>query len=143
MGGSMSVGRVATRTLATAGRAEPVSEAARRIADTEVGCGVVCLNGTAVGILTERDIVTRVVARGLDPATTRIADVMTPEPRSVDESASEGTALEIMDRGGVRRLVVTAEGGGLLGVVRREDLVAAESPAEARRPRYLIGAPSP
>ena len=139
----MSVGRIATRRLATAGRAESVAEAARRIADTDVGCVVVCLNGTAVGILTERDIVTRVVARGLDPRTTAIADVMTPRPRSIDESASAGTALELMDRTGVRRLVVTAEGGGLLGVVRREDLATVQEPAEPGPTRYLTGVPSP
>ena len=140
----MNVGRIATRTLATAGRAETVAEAARRIADTDVGCVVVCLNGAAVGILTEGDIVTRVVGRGLDPATTTIADVMTARPRSVDESASEEAALEVMDRTGVRRLVVTAEGGGLLGVVRREDLVAGREAAEVRPTRYLTAdAPSP
>ena len=139
----MSVGRIATRTLATAGRAESVVEAARRIADTDAGCVVVCLNGAAVGILTERDIVTRVVARGLDPATTDIAEVMTPRPRSIDESASAGAALEAMDWAGVRRLVVTADGGGLLGVVRREDLVAAREPVEVGPTRYLMEESSP
>ena len=139
----MSVGRIATRTLATAGQAESVLEAARRMADSDVGCVVVCLNGTAVGILTERDFVTRVMARGLDPAVTPIADVMTPRPRSVDEGASLAAALEIMDRDGVRRLVVTAGGGGLLGVVLREALVAATKAAEAGPSRYLETAPTP
>lgn len=66
----MSIGRIATRIVATAGEAESVVDAARRMSGTNVGCVVVVRDGTPIGILTDRDIVLRVVAHDIDPSTT-------------------------------------------------------------------------
>lgn len=63
----MSVGRIATRVVATASPSESVLDVARRMAESNVGCVVVVDgNQEAVGIVTDRDIVTRAVAKELD-----------------------------------------------------------------------------
>jgi CBS domain-containing protein len=120
----MSIGRIANRVVATAGELETIVDAARRMAGTNVGCVVVVRDGKPVGILTDRDIAVRAVAKEMDPLDTTIAAIMTPEPDTVDESAPVEDALERMAEAGVRRLAVTAQGGSLLGIVTMDDIVA-------------------
>ena len=81
----MSVGRIGTRVVATASPAESVLEVARRMDENNVGSVVVIDENTKpVGIVTDRDLVTRVLARELDPAETPVAVVMSKDVRSVD-----------------------------------------------------------
>jgi predicted transcriptional regulator len=76
-----------------------------------------------VGLLTDRDIVTAVIARDVDPHALRVEDVMSAELRSVREADSVLDALALMRRAGVRRLVVTDARGVLQGVLALDDLV--------------------
>jgi CBS domain-containing protein len=69
-----------------------------------------------VGIFTERDVVFRVTARDLDARTTRLADVMTADPRTVDPGRTLGYALALMHENGFRHLPVV-EGGKVVGIV--------------------------
>jgi CBS domain-containing protein len=87
-----------------------VSKAAALMAAKNVGAILVVDAGRLVGIFTERDVVFRVVARGLDPATTTIAEVMTPDPQTIDSERPLGYALVLMRRGGYRHLPVMREG---------------------------------
>lgn len=87
-----------------------VSKAARLMAARNVGAIVVVEGERLIGILTERDVVFRVVARGLDARATPIADVMTREPQTVDPARPFGYALVLMHRGGFRHLPVVQDG---------------------------------
>ncbi|HVO91181.1 MAG TPA: CBS domain-containing protein, partial [Casimicrobiaceae bacterium] len=69
-----------------------------------------------VGILTERDVVFRVVARERDPKSTAISEVMTVNPQTIDPRESLGRALLIMHENRFRHLPVVEE-GKLIGVV--------------------------
>jgi len=69
-----------------------------------------------VGILTERDIVFRVVARDLDSHATTVARVMTPSPMTIRPDRTLGHALILMHKNGFRRLPVL-EGDRVLGLV--------------------------
>ncbi len=69
-----------------------------------------------VGIFTERDALFRVIARGLDPATTRLAEVMTAKPQTVGPDASYGYALVMMQESGFRHAPVV-ENGKPIGIV--------------------------
>ena len=93
-----------------------VSEAARLMASKKVGAVMVVEDESLVGIFTERDVVFRVVARGLDARATRLADVMTPAPHTVDPDRPFGYALLIMHEKGFRHLPVI-EGGKPIGIV--------------------------
>ena len=65
------------------------------------------------------------VARSLAPARVALSEVMTPDPGTIDESAPVGEAIERMADAGIRRLVVTAQGGNLLGIVSVDDILEA------------------
>jgi CBS domain-containing protein len=70
-----------------------------------------------VGIVTDRDVTTRCVARALDPATAPVSVIMTRGVRSVDESLPIERALRTMAGAKTRRLVVTGDEGKLVGLI--------------------------
>ncbi len=104
------------KRLLTAPPEITVSKAARQMARRKVGAVMVVDHENLVGIFTERDAVFRVMARGRDAQTTRLADVMTPKPQTVDPDKSFGYALLLMYENGFRHLPVI-ENGKLIGIV--------------------------
>lgn len=116
-----------------------VSKAAKLMADKNVGAVMVVEDERLVGIFTERDIVFRVVAQGLDARTTRLADVMTPAPETVDPDKPFGYALLIMHERGFRHLPVIRD-SKLVGIVSSRsamDPELEEFSFEARRRSYF------
>ena len=87
-----------------------VSKAARMLAAKNAGAVMVVAGGRLVGICTERDIVFRVVAPGLDPTVTRLSDVMTRAPQTVEPDKPFGYALLVMQEKGFRHLPVVRDG---------------------------------
>jgi CBS domain-containing protein len=87
-----------------------VSKIARMMAEKNVGSVMVVAEGRLVGICTERDIVFRVVAPGLDATATRLADVMTRTPHTVAPDKPFGYALLVMQEKGFRHLPVVRDG---------------------------------
>jgi CBS domain-containing protein len=76
---------------------------------------------TLLGILTERDLVTRVLARALDPATTALTKVMTANPQCVAPELRVADAVLMMIERGYRHLPIVAEHGKILGVFSVRD----------------------
>lgn len=93
-----------------------VSNAARMMEGKNVGAVMVVENERLVGIFTERDAVFRVIARGRDAQTTRLADVMTTAPHTVDPDKSFGYALLLMQENGFRHVPVI-QNGKPIGIV--------------------------
>ena len=96
---------------------------------THANCGSVLIieaGGTLLGILTERDLMTRVLAKALDPATTLVSKVMTPNPHCVPPELKVADAVLIMIERGFRHLPVVAEGGRILGVFSARDALPRE-----------------
>jgi len=86
---------------------------------------LVVSKGHLEGIVTEQDIVRRVVAAGVDPASTTLSHVMTPHPDTIgpDELAIKG--LRMMEDGGYRHVPVVS-GGRIVGMVSRGDYAGEE-----------------
>jgi CBS domain-containing protein len=101
-----------------------VSEAARLMKKNKVGV-VLVEDGRFVGIFTERDALFRVLAEGRDAQTTRIADVMTPDPLTIHPDKPFGHALHIMYENGFRHVPVVKEGKPL-GIVSARDALSLE-----------------
>ena len=99
-----------------------VQEAAEQMQDHGVGSLLVKNGKAAVGILTETDIVQKVVAEGMDPATTLVGDVMSTPLITVEAKQSVVDADEMMERHHIRHLVVS-EKGKVVGVVSVRDLL--------------------
>jgi CBS domain-containing protein len=98
-----------------------VIDAVRRMNDAGIGALLVTRGGAPVGIFTERDILRRVIARGLDPTTTPLGEVMTREIVVVGPTVTVGEAMAIITAKRIRHLPVM-ENGKLLGLVSSGDL---------------------
>jgi CBS domain-containing protein len=95
---------------------------------TRANCGSVLimdLPDTLLGILTERDLMTRVLAKGLDPDRTAVRDVMTPNPICVPPETLVSDAVVLMLERGFRHLPLAA-GAKILGVFSVRDALPRE-----------------
>ncbi|MGA2663387.1 MAG: CBS domain-containing protein [Nitrososphaerales archaeon] len=97
-----------------------VVEAAKKMRETQTGCLVVVEGPRAVGIITERDLVHRVLAEGLPPAGLKVSRVMTKDPVTIGPEASVSDAALLMAEHKIRRLVVT-EADDVVGILTTTD----------------------
>jgi CBS domain-containing protein len=112
-----------------------VRAAAHLMAQKRVGAVMIVDDKQLVGIFTERDIAFRVVAEGLDPDVTKVAQVMTRAPVTVGPDELFGHALQLMHEHGFRHLPVL-EGGAPIGIVSARNALdpdLEEFVSEARR----------
>jgi CBS domain-containing protein len=112
-----------------------VLEAARYMMEHNVGAVPVLRSGELTGILSERDIMNRVVAVGRTPGTTAVSEVMTANPRAVSADESIEECLFIMREFGFRHLPIV-DGKELKGLVSLRDILmrhAAELERQSRR----------
>ena len=100
----------------TAAPTGTVSEAARLMASKDAGAVLVVEGGQLIGIFTERDVVFRVIAKGRDPKTTPLREVMTTEPKTLDPTQCYGHALVIMQENGFRHVPVV-DAGKAIGII--------------------------
>ena len=123
----LDAGTLCTRVVTVAERDMPINEAAQLMRGHHVGCLVVVAETAAgrvpVGVLTDRDIVTAVVARDVDARTLRVEDVMSADPVVVREDASVIDLLRMMRAKGLRRLPVVDAAGALAGLVTLDDML--------------------
>lgn len=121
----MSVARICLREVHLAEASESVFEAGRRMRDRRVGTLVVVDDaGKPVGLLTDRDLVLRVVASGGDPRAISVGKVMTEHPQTVSERTPIESALSLMRSGSFRRLPVVNDDGKLVGIVSLDDVLS-------------------
>jgi CBS domain-containing protein len=116
-----------------------VREAGRLMKKAKVGAVLVVRAGELVGIFTERDAVYRVVAMDRDPRTTRLDEVMTPDPKTLSPEESFGRALLLMQENGFRHVPVI-EAGHPVGVVSARNALdpdLEEFAAEAKRREHI------
>lgn len=112
-----------------------VLEAARFMMEHNIGALPVVRDGELAGILSERDIMNRVVAVGRTPGTTAVGEVMTAKPRAVAADESVEECLFIMQEFGFRHLPIV-DGKELKGVVSLRDVLVhrtAEIERQARK----------
>jgi CBS domain-containing protein len=110
------------REAALVGRAQDsVQDAARRMAEAVCSSILVCDGDRLQGIFTERDLLVRVVAAGLDPGTTPLGQVMTANPDTIDGGAPIIEAIRRMDELNFRHMPIM-DRGRILGVVSWRDL---------------------
>ena len=110
------------RPIITIDENASVFEASKSIVSNNRGSVVVTRKGETIGILTERDIMKRVVAKSLNPNTTKVKDVMTTSPLTIEKDRPLREAIELMNRNNMRRMLVT-EKGRITGVFTLRDIV--------------------
>jgi CBS domain-containing protein len=97
-----------------------VAAAARVMKERRVGALLITHKGRLAGIFTERDALFRVIAAGRDPEETRVAEVMTANPRTIAPDRPFAHALHLMYEGEFRHVPVV-EDGRPLGMVSARD----------------------
>ena len=96
---------------------------------TRANCGSVLIidsNNTLLGIVTERDLMTRLIAKALDPASTTVTDIMTRSPHCVVPETKVADAVLIMIERGFRHLPIVTEANKILGVFSVRDAMPRE-----------------
>jgi CBS domain-containing protein len=106
--------------------ATPIIEAVRLMKERHVGALMVVESDRLVGILSERDVVFRVVAEERDAKSTRVADVMTANPETIRPEKPFGHALHMMCEGGFRHVPVVDAQGRAVGMVSARDALDLE-----------------
>ncbi len=123
----MTIGKLCSRIVVFASRRESVADAAKLMREQHVGTLVVVdergPQRVPVGMITDRDIAVGVVALGLDPGTTEIGDVMSPEVITVRETDGLAETVALMRARGVRRVPVTDAHGTLVGLLAADDVL--------------------
>ena len=120
----MAVGRICVREVDLAEINESAQIAAQRMHDRNVGTLVVTdAQHKPIGIVTDRDLAVRVVAKGRNPVETTVGEVMTTDLKTVGEQTSLEDALRVMRGGPFRRVPVTNGSGALAGLLSVDDVL--------------------
>lgn len=98
------------------------ADAASRMEERGIGFLAVMREGKLVGALTDRDIVTRVLAEGLDPSAVAVTEVLSPAPIHCREDFRAGDVAQLMTDNRVRRVIVFDDAGAPSGVISVADL---------------------
>ena len=117
----MSLARFKT-PVATTSREATVEQAACTMRDRGVGCLVITDKGHPTAIVTDRDLVVRVLARGIDPSAP-VGRFVTHNPITLSVVDGVETATEQMRLHGVRRMPLVDERGEVVGIVTADDLL--------------------
>ncbi len=128
------------RSTFTCLEAQTVGEVSRYMSERKIGAVAVVRGKQLVGIFSERDVMTRVVAQGRDPWKTKVGDVMTHNPWVVPPNETVENCLVLMKQRGFRHLPV-CEGEDLIGMISLRDLLAhevEEKEEEVRQMRAYI-----
>ena len=119
---------------------QSVLEVAKAMVERNIGAVPVLREGCLVGVFSERDLMRRVVVEGRDPATTRVSEVMTENPLTVEPKADLETCIFLMRRHGFRHLPICQD-QQLHGMVSMRDIILhdlSEKDDEVRMMRAYI-----
>jgi CBS domain-containing protein len=118
----MKVQDVMTKNVMVAKESDKLTDAAEMMKELNVGVlPVVNDHGNLMGVITDRDITIRAVAKGADPSKATVGDFMTPSPITIGPEVNVDDAADMMASAQIRRLPVVKD-GGVVGMVSLGDL---------------------
>jgi CBS domain-containing protein len=124
------------------GERDEVLQAAKRLAELDVGAMPICGEDDRLkGMITDRDIVVKVLAQGKDPSTTEVGELAQGKPVTIGADDSIDEALQTMSEHRVRRLPVI-DGHDLVGIVSQADLARAADETKVGQAVEEISAPA-
>jgi CBS domain-containing protein len=113
---------IMTKNIMAVPRTAPVSQAVQLMAQHNISCVIVTENHHPVGLITERDLVKRILASKKNPAKVKSFQIMTPNLITVSAESSLSDAMEIIEGMHIRRLPVV-DRTGIIGLVTLSDIV--------------------
>ncbi len=123
----MSIHNISVKEVCCVSEDSSLFEAAKYMKDDNVGAVVVVKNKesdlTPVGILTDRDLVTHLLADNVDPKSISVVDVITQGIATANESFSVQETVKVMKEKGVRRLPIVNDENKVTGIISMDDLL--------------------
>jgi CBS domain-containing protein len=124
MQADLPVKEVMTRDVCTARKNESLLNASRKMIEFGVGSIIIVEDGKPIGIVTERDILEKVVSRNRIPSKVTLEDIMSSPLITIKPTTSLRNAAEMMRRRGIRRLPVVDDKGKLVGIITDNDILS-------------------
>jgi CBS domain-containing protein len=124
MSGLMIVRDVMTKNIKTVKPDDTVHSAVLKMNKFDIGSVIVVSSGRAIGIITETNVMRRIVEPRMDPATVWVKDIMSSPLTTIDENAAVEEAAKIMASKRINRLPVL-KGDKLVGLISSSDIVKA------------------
>jgi signal-transduction protein with cAMP-binding, CBS, and nucleotidyltransferase domain len=125
MEGSTFVNEVMTKTVLTADKSVSIQDVAQKMKELKIGCVIIIEDSKPVGIITERDFVTKVAAEGR-PLFTEISEVMSSPLITIEPEETIWEASEMMKEKKIHKLPVK-ENDEIIGIVTTTDIVKLSS----------------
>jgi CBS domain-containing protein len=119
----MSIDRIMQRPVVTLPPEATCAEAATLMRDENIGAVVIAESGRPLGMVTDRDLVIRVIADGMEAGKTQLRDVMSGEPIFLGGERSIEQVIAAMGSLAIRRVPVVDEAGLLCGLVSMDDML--------------------
>jgi CBS domain-containing protein len=119
----MSLKQLMTEEITSLPSTATVLDAAKFMTDMNVGSVIVTEADSPSGLITDRDVVAKVLAQGKDSKTTKIGEVMVSPVVTITEDKDIIDATKLMSSHGIRRLPVTDSAGKLTGVISLDDVL--------------------
>jgi len=119
----MHIRKIKKKKVITSSPNDSVVKAAKLMDKNGVGCVVVIMNKKPIGILTDRDIAVRVVARKADLNRTKVKDVMTTSVITGEDSQRAADLAKVMQDNGIRRVPTINKRGELTGIITLDDIL--------------------
>jgi CBS domain-containing protein len=119
----MLVNEIMTKDVATINSENTVLEACKRYHRLKIGCLVVMDEQSMVGIVTERDIINRIIIIPRDPSKTKVEEIMSKDIIFIHPAADVKEAADIMVKNKIKKLPVISDDGTLVGIITITDIV--------------------
>jgi len=121
----LKVSEIMNRNLVTVTSQDTVFKAAKLMSENNIGSVVVMEGGVLKGIVTERDLISRYIAKedGRKPEEVKVEEVMTREPIVVRDNTDLDEAARIMVEHNVRRLIVVNSNQKVVGIISSRDIL--------------------
>lgn len=117
------VKEIMTRDVCKASIDENIHSVAKRMVEYGVGSAVIMDGNKPVGIVTEKDLIAKVVAKNKSPSSVKVKEVMSSPLITIKPTTSIREAASIMTKRGIRRLPVVNDNGELVGIITDNDIL--------------------
>lgn len=119
----LPVKEIMTTKVCKANKEENVQEVAKKMVNFGVGSAVIVENNKPVGIVTEKDLIMKVVAKNVIPASVKVSEIMSSPLITIKPTTSVREAANIMMKKGIRRLPIVNNEGELIGIITDNDIL--------------------
>ncbi len=120
----LPVKEIMTREVCTVSKNDSVHTLAKKMLEFGVGSAVVIENGKPIGIVTEKDLIAKVVAKNKLPSELRVSEIMSEPLITITPLTSLKEAARLMIKRGIRRLPVVDNSGTLVGIITDNDILS-------------------